>query len=471
MARWCAWLANTFFFFLLTPAYAQQLPVTTYLPITDSGSSVRVGTITITGNKITKEHIVRREFFLNEGDSMSYRDLFARMQETQNYLMNTALFVEANMHVRSRVDDTVHLSVDLKERWYIFPLPYFKLVDRNFNQWWVEHKRSLERVNYGLKFMWYNFTGRKDNLYVYLITGYNRQVQLKYEQPVIEKTMKHGVGILLRYSNQKEAIYDTRFNKQVFQKQEKFVREDRRVELDYYYRPAIKSRHTIKLAFQTVSIADSISKLNPSFFGSGTSVAYPEIAYHYHYFGADYTPYPTKGLLVKGELLRRGFSSKLDMWQLTGRVQYTHPVSKKTQLQLEGWGSIKLPFEQPFYNRQMLGYSEIYMRGLEYYVVDGVAGGMGKATLQTQVLGFTLNNPYKIKSLERIPVRIMLKLYSDAGYIHAEKAATNMLNNKLLHTWGVGLDIVTIYDLVLKVEYSFNQLGNRGLFLHSKNEF
>ena len=41
----------------------------------------------------------------------------------------------------------------------------------------------------------------------------------------------------------------------------------------------------------------------------------------------------------------------------------------------------------------------------------------------------------------------------------------NMLNNKMLYTGGIGLDIISIYDVVLRVEYSFNQLNQSGLFV------
>jgi hypothetical protein len=34
----------------------------------------------------------------------------------------------------------------------------------------------------------------------------------------------------------------------------------------------------------------------------------------------------------------------------------------------------------------------------------------------------------------------------------------------------LGIDILTIYDVVLRFEYSFNQLSERALFLHM-NEF
>lgn len=62
-------------------------------------------------------------------------------------------------------------------------MPYFRLIDRNFNQWWVEQKRSLERVNYGIKFTQNNISGRNDNLDIWLINGYTQQITLRYNLP------------------------------------------------------------------------------------------------------------------------------------------------------------------------------------------------------------------------------------------------------------------------------------------------
>ena len=35
------------------------------------------------------------------------------------------------------------------------------------------------------------------------------------------------------------------------------------------------------------------------------------------------------------------------------------------------------------------------------------------------------------------------------------------LNNKLIHSWGLGVDMITFYDIVFKFDYSFNQLGRK----------
>ena len=72
----------------------------------------------------------------------------------------------------------------------------------------------------------------------------------------------------------------------------------------------------------------------------------------------------------------------------------------------------------------------------------------------------------------RFPYGFFAKAYFNAGYVSmGGPQYGSMLNNRLLYTEGIGLDIVTIYDLQLKIEFSFNQLGQNGLFLHNYKGF
>lgn len=118
-----------------------------------------------------------------------------------------------------------------------------------------------------------------------------------------------------------------------------------------------------------------------------------------------------------------------------------------------------------------MGSANLYMRGLEYYVIEGVAGGVTRATVKNEILSLNVRNIIKSKSHNKIPFRVFLKAYGDLGYSYTPNYGNSILNNKLLRTWGAGVDIVTFYDVVVKLEYSFNQLGDKGLFIHTQTDF
>ena len=70
------------------------------------------------------------------------------------------------------------------------------------------------------------------------------------------------------------------------------------------------------------------------------------------------------------------------------------------------------------------------------------------------------------------PFRFFVKAGQDIGYTYNKTPGNSLLSNKFLYTECVGLDmIIPSYDIVMKFEYSFNQLGESGLFLHVRTDF
>jgi hypothetical protein len=105
-------------------------------------------------------------------------------------------------------------------------------------------------------------------------------------------------------------------------------------------------------------------------------------------------------------------------------------------------------------------------------VVDGSAAAVLKTTFHHRLLSVVLHNPLSQKAHSRIPIRVFFKTFADIGYAYNRfPHPTNTLNNTFLRSWGVGLDIVSIYDFVFKIHFSVNQLGTDGVYLHSRNDF
>ena len=434
---------------------------------------VIIGNIQLSGNKKTKSFIVLRELPFQKNDRLIQGDMDKLLILARQQLINTTLFVDVNVYVSSRKGNMLFINIDMKERWYLFPLPYFRLIDRNFNQWWVEQKRSLDRVNYGVKFTQNNVSGRNDNVDIWLINGYTQQVTLRYNLPFFDKKLKSGFNVGLIYATQKEVNYATGDNKQLFFKQEQIVKKATRFDFTYSYRPDVKQRHYFRISYNDEQVSDTVVKINPFYYPDQRSrIQFVDFGYQYKYYNVDYISYPSKGFLFEGNLYKRGLDNMANLWQANARAVYAVPFSAGFFLHLEGLAMLKLPFNNYFVNQRLFGYGYFQLRGLEYNVVDGSVGGSVKTTLHKQVLSFVLKNPFKSKTHDRIPFRIFLKAYGDLGYGYTKTPnITNTLNNKLLRTWGFGMDIISIYDFVFKIEYSFNQLGRDGLYLQTRNDF
>jgi hypothetical protein len=116
-----------------------------------------------------------------------------------------------------------------------------------------------------------------------------------------------------------------------------------------------------------------------------------------------------------------------------------------------------------------MGYGEQYLRGNELLVIDGVAFGLLRSTLKKKLFTLNFPLPFRVNKYHKIPFTFFAKTYADLGYTYNKPAYQTQLNNKLLYSGGFGIDILTIYDLHLRVEYSFNQIGGRGLFVQAQS--
>jgi hypothetical protein len=127
----------------------------------------------------------------------------------------------------------------------------------------------------------------------------------------------------------------------------------------------------------------------------------------------------------------------------------------------------------PYYVQEGLGY-ENFIRGYEYYVIDGQHYILGKADA-----AFALIKPRQytvdqvpIESFRTLYVALYLDVYVDLGHVWDDQYDdVNFLAGSWQSGYGAGLDLVTSYDQVLRIEYSFNALGEGGLFLHFTQPF
>ncbi|MEO7923288.1 MAG: POTRA domain-containing protein [Chitinophagaceae bacterium] len=442
-----------------------------------SASSVFiVGDILINGNKKTKDHIILREMPFHRGSEYSLKDLVKDFETARRQLMNTALFNHVVVAAKNFSGDTVTVMVDVKERWYLFPLPYFKPVDRNLNQWLVERHASLSRVNFGGKLLYNNATGRNDKVRLWLIAGYTKQISASYDRLYIDRGLKWGLNTSVNIGKNREVNYNTIGDKQAFVKDENnYIRNFANASAELTYRKAIRTRHRFGIRYTMEEVSDTIVTLNPAYFKNGRNrIQFPGIYYSMSYVDLDYIPYPTKGYAAEVSIGKNGFNKTISLWHLSAKVTGSWQLwSPKTFINLNLYGGIKLPFKQPYFNQRFLGYGDVFMQGYEYYVVDGSAGGYLKTTVAHELLNFNIRVPpvRKGKEAQRIPIRVFGKVYGNTGYVYNPEPGENALSNKMLYSGGFGIDLLTLYDVTFKLEYTFNQLGQNGLFLHRKSIF
>jgi outer membrane protein assembly factor BamA len=441
--------------------------------ITDTISRFIIKDILITGNRKTKAFVVLRELPFKPDEQYPLSELVEKFAQAKRQLMNTGLFRSVVVSLKSLQGDDAYVSIEVKERWYLYPIPLVKTVDRNINDWVVTQKMSLSRINYGLKLTHKNFTGRNDRLYVNLVNGFTKQVVFKYDGLYLDNKLKWTSNFSIAYGKNHEIVYNTINNRQVaFKSQDDYVNSFLRTQFEVAYRPAINTRHTFGIGYAFEDVADTLFQLNRTYSFQEKAIRYPEIYYKLSHFNVDAIPYPHRGFVAEGMLLKRGICSDVNLWQLSALGSQFWPLNSKYTFNLRMAGVLKLPFRQTYVTKQFLGYNNMFMQGYEYNVVDGVAGGYAKAILMRQLFNTAIRIPSKkIERLNNIPVAMYAKVYGNTGYVYNPEPGYNYLNNRLLYSGGVGLDIVLFNDFVIKLEYSANQFREKGLYLHKRDYF
>lgn len=428
--------------------------------------------IIIEGNTRTRASVILREIGMYEGEVI-YRDsLPALEQQNKLRLFNLQLFNEVDQRIEPGSGDSVTWHIMVKERWYVIPTGILQFADRNINTWWVDEDHDLHRISVGLTITDKNFRGNLESLAITAQGGYTQRLGISYIRPYVNKDQTKGIGFWGGVAQSRQAYYATIQDKLAFTGNYNGPIIWRQAEggLSYVYRPGYAHRHIIQLGYKQYMVSDTVVTLNPDYYkNSSTQARFFELNYRYEYNGTDNWNYSLKGeKLVTQAAVRAGvegirFQSYINVEAGVFRNPLPH-----WYISLIGRGRLMYPQDQPYYFRGGLGTQTDYVRGYEYYVLDGYNYGVLRFDLKREIFNNTYSLP--VRYFTAIPIRIYPKIFVDAGYNSSPFAGGNTLSNKMLYSIGAGIDIVTLYDVKIRLEYTRNHLGQNGLYLHFNSE-
>jgi outer membrane protein assembly factor BamA len=438
-----------------------------------------IDTIVLEGNSVTKAFIILRELTFRQGDTIAAEHLRSKYVSSRRNLLNTSLFnfVTVKDSVVSH-DTPVRLQVrlDFVERWYIWPFPIFEISDRNFNTWWKN--KNFDRLSYGIFLTKENNRGRMETLRLLLRFGYEESYELSYLIPYINKKQTFGAGLGVGWIQNHEVAYRTVNNKQ------EFVKDDEIYLFKNYYtyfhlthRPSLDEYHFMQLKFNFFAFGDTLLKLNPNYsFDTLANNEYLTLSYRYILDYRDSKAYPLKGSIFIGNFSKSGFgilkTGNIGMMELMGSYRKYWETPFGIYASTDWTGKISTNRNQPYFYQEGLGFGRNFVRGYELYVIEGQSYILSKNTLKFPVIKPKERNIGFLQSerFGRIHYALYLNWFVDAGYTEAfRNYDNNDLSNSLLLGTGLGLDLVTYYDMVFRVEASINKSGETGVFIHLKN--
>lgn len=445
-------------------------------PVQDSLKQeyVKITSIVIAGNAKTKRQIIMREMDIKEGETYLRSELIEILKLDQNKVFNTRLFVTANVKLIDTAPGLAYVLIDVTERWYIFPIPIFKLADRNFNDWWVNQNANINRVEYGIRFNQDNLRGMNERLRLTGQLGFTRQLDIAYSFPYITSGQKLGLNFGASYSENNSMAYRSIANKLVFFKDENdIVRNSIKAFVSFSYREAFYNTHTASLEYNDHWIADTVALLNPDYFLEGrTTQKYFRLRYEFKRDLRDVRAYPLRGFLVNVVVqnLGLGLSDDINKSDILLSYEKYFALSDRFYASTGLRSYFSTPSLLPYNEFRGLGYNQNALKGYELYVVEGNSFVINKLNLKFRLAQgkADLGKAMPIKQFRQVPFALFLKGYIDHGYVNnnASYPLNERLINAYLFGYGLGIDYVSFYDSVVRLEYSLNRQGDSGFFLH-----
>lgn len=431
-----------------------------------------VESIKVEGNTQTKTNFILRELPFDNGDTIAFSNWEKIKKQSINNLINTSLFHEAIITLNGK---EAHKEIIIKvvERWYLWPIPQFTIEERNFNVWW--ETKDLSRASIGMFLTHNNMRGRGEIMKLLVMFGYNKKLGFSYEMPYVNRKKTIGIGMQSIYTTRHEVNMQTEYDKQVYLKTEnEVIQEDWLTSLQFTYRPKIHIHNLFQIKFHKWYFADTLLETNNNYSSNmNTDLKYFGIYYKLKIDFRDYKPYPLDGFYVDFEVMKNGlgvFENNLNMLSFKSTMRKYFKISDRFYYAIGIIGKMSSSAYQPYLLERGLGYGRDFVRGYEYYVVDGQNYIVGKNNIKYAVIPKrTIKmNWIPTDKFNKIPYSIFINVFSDAGIVNNSQfySQTNYLPNRFLLSGGVGLDFVTYYDAVARFEWAVNRLGESHFYVH-----
>jgi outer membrane protein assembly factor BamA len=460
-----------FYIFLLPADAANRILLSDHSK--DTSRYVVVHAISIEGLKQTKRPIVLRELPFRENDTIERKSFPDMIRSGKENIFNTALFniVTIDTILFAGTPEQADVTIHVIERWYIWPRPFFEISDRNFNSW-VE-TTDLSRLTYGIDLSILNVRGRNETLRFPIHYGFNQKIGFGYRIPYLDRRKTLGVAFGAEYNRNHEVIAETRNNKTVYYKDPvHFPRQNLYAYAEITARTTFYTRHTFRIGFNDWYFSDSLLNISGYAADSSHFLTYFSLYYQYKNDHRDAKFYPLTGSYFDVELNQNGlWSSAVNEFFLKTNFRKYLQIHDRWYFATGITAKITLTPQPPYFLQRGLGYNRDFIRGYEYYVVDGKDFLLWKNNFKFVLvpqrifhLGFLTSRKFNT-----VPFALYINLSGDAGYVYNSNThdnAENDLRNTLLLGYGAGFDFTTYYDLVIRLEVSVNGKGEPGLYLH-----
>ena len=447
---------------------------------------VFVASISVLGAEKTKDWVILREMTINKGDSLPQHSVDGELNRSEQNIYNLGLFNEVEMQP-VWLEKELHLIVKVKERWYLLGYPILRFEERNtFDIIKAIQQANFRRLVYGAALQWKNFTGRNETLTFSGQLGFSKRFIIDFLRPAFFRKANIDLRIGYKYFNEKEIIVGTEAGRVQWRSVESEPFQlSHEAYLGFKKRFSLYQNLYAELSFKNIQFSDSLYAFNLTgeplrlINRSDGRAQYPSLIVQYSEDRRDLKSFPLKGYKFQAFFRKAGLKGVSTNHFTKVGVTWAHhlPIAKKWNLayglhHVYTFGDTIPWFEKNFVgiNRSEFTGLSTNLRAYEPYAIDGTYLGMNKMEIKYALV------PYQIIHLDYvsmpkfqdIPIGLYVSGFVDTGYV-SDRSFNNQddtFKNKWLIGYGIGLNVIGIYDLLLRIEYARNHLGQGGIFLN-----
>jgi outer membrane protein assembly factor BamA len=394
-----------------------------------------VDTIIVAGNDRTEDYVILDEMTIKPGSLLTAGDI----EYDRGRIYSLGLFTRVDILYDSL--GTRHfLFVDVRERWFIVPVPLFGFRDGD------PHKFYL-----GAGFLDYNFRGRNQKLYGSVVFGYDPAIAFSYSDPQMDREHDLYAGLSLAFSRVT--------NRSVIQSEltGDFYEKHYDINATLGKRLNLFESAGINIGFHIASVTSYLPGRTVSPDGEDR---YLYATASYLYDSRNLREYATDGSMVSLYVTKNGFGeSTLSYTRFGADGRKYIPFGDGFSLATRLFGSFVSGGLVPTYAHTYFGTSE-RIRGYYRTVTEGedIAGGtleLRYSLMDARTFFFSAVTVPSEFSVWRFGISLALFTDTGAAWFRGDR-----LTPALFATgYGAGIHFLLPYSVVLRTEYAWNEYG------------
>ncbi|MFI5237433.1 MAG: BamA/TamA family outer membrane protein [Ignavibacteriales bacterium] len=400
--------------------------------------SVVIDSILISGNDITQDFIILRELTFAVGDTLK-PDIAWYNRER---IYSLRIFNDVRLKPYS-INNKNFLRIEIEESWYIYPIPFITLKDKDW-----------DKISYGVSVSLLNFRGRNETLRGVVAFGYDPSFSFSYFNPNLSYNQNLNFQINLGYSRstnrslEAEELHGSSFEQKMFNSR---IQSGKRFG-NYHWLYIKAGFDYVETPFYQEGVNASDSRIDRTIV-AGASYAFDTRDLTLYATNGIYTylSYEFKGFGLNGINYRvadfefREYRKIIDKFTAKGRISLRHTDGETV----------------PYYDYSFIGYSE-RIRG--YFHRDKLEGNdriLGSLEINYPIIQETRINLYFIpllpKSLLSYRVALIAALFGDTG---TTRNNGEPLTIKNFNTgYGTGISLLFLPYFICRLEYAINDNG------------